>query len=89
MQSAHQAQALGLVVHDCGLTSGYLKPDRVAPRYIGLTLEQARSLAGQTGVAVRVVGQDADCADLTADEKGFDRINLYLEGGRVKTAAFF
>lgn len=88
--NAQQAQKLGMVVHDCSVTSPYLKPEDFATDYVGLTLAEAQSQAGRRGVTVRVLGEDAGCTDyMTDDDKGFTRVNLYLEAGRVKSASYF
>ncbi|MFC5002610.1 hypothetical protein ACFPIJ_32855 [Dactylosporangium cerinum] len=88
--SVLQAQKFGMVVHDCYVTSPYLEPGNFATDYVGLTLAEAQSQAGRRGVLVRVLGEDGNCGGLiNADAKGRNRVNLYLEGGRVKSASYF
>ncbi len=86
--SAHQAQRHGVVVRDCGVTTGYLAPELQAREFVGLTPDEARSLAGKRGLEVRVLGGDGSCAGRTDDLRTDSRVNLYLERGRVKTAAY-
>lgn len=88
-QSALQAQRLGVVIHDCGVTSPYI--DEPASEFVGLTLDEAQSQAAQRGMTVRVRGQDGQCTS-TGPEPAvlqLNRVNLYLEHGRVVTAARF
>jgi hypothetical protein len=86
--SAHQAQRHGLVVHDCGVTSGSFGPEFRAADYVGLTLDDATALAARRGVELRVRGRDGRCTAVPLDGKGTGRVNLYLENGRVATAAY-
>jgi hypothetical protein len=85
--SAQLAQRLGVVVHDCYVTS----PNSGlygATEFLGLTLDEALSLAAQRGMGVRVFGQDGKCtSDGITDDFRRDRVNLYLEQGRVVTAS--
>jgi hypothetical protein len=88
-ETAHQAQRHGIVVHDCGVTSGYFGREYWAPDFVGRALDDATRQAARRGYEVRVLGQDGTCAGMvTGDLRASDRVNLYLEGGRVKTAAY-
>jgi hypothetical protein len=88
--SVLQAQRLGMVVHDCGVTSPHVEPESFAADYVGLTLAEAQSQADRRGVLVRVLGEDAHCGGpFNADAKGHGRVNLYLEGGRVRSASYW
>jgi hypothetical protein len=88
-QSALQAQRLGVVIHDCGVTSPYI--DEPASEFVGLTLDEAQSQAAQRGLTVRVLGQDGHCTRTGPEPavRQLNRVNLYLEHGRVVTAARF
>lgn len=89
-QSALQAQRLGVVVHDCRVTSPYLGPESAAPEFVGLTLDEAQSLASQRKWTVRVLGQDGKCdGGPQTDDFRLDRVDLYLERGKVSSAARF
>ena len=54
----------------------------------GLTLAEAEALASREGQVVRVLGEDGDCHDRTADHRE-DRVSLYLEDGDVVRARRF
>ncbi len=58
--SAIQAQRLGVVVHDCGVTSrsSYNGPEFSATEFVGLSLDEAESRAAQHGMSIRLLGQD-------------------------------
>lgn len=55
--------------------------------YVGLSLEQATDLAAERDDVLRVLGQDGVCAEgpFTADLRS-DRVNLYLDSGKVVSA---
>jgi hypothetical protein len=73
-------------IDDCGVTSPYSPP--VATEFIGLTLDDALSLAAQRGMSVRIFGQDGQCeTDAFTGDLRSDRVNLYLEEGRVVSAS--
>jgi hypothetical protein len=85
--NALQALRLGVVVHDCRVSFPYLGPPTPAPEFVGLTLDEAQSLAAQRGMSVRVQGEDGTCVPLTGLQTlQPDRVNLYVENGRVVTA---
>lgn len=55
--------------------------------YVGLSFEKAKELAARSGHVLQVLGEDGVCAKgpFTADLRG-DRVNLYLDSGRVVSA---
>ena len=56
--------------------------------YLGKTLVDVRRLATGRGFDVRVVGQDGRCNVLT-DDLRIDRINVYVESGKVVASGAF
>jgi hypothetical protein len=87
-ESAQQAQLLGVVVHDCFVTRSSYTSENSAAEFVGLTLDEALSQAAQRRMTVRVFGQDGKCTgDVITDDYRLNRVNLYLEHGRVVTAA--
>ena len=58
-----------------------------ADDYVGLTLEAARERAAQSGSVLVVLGSDGDCPFAIPDDLRGDRVNVYLENGRVADAA--
>jgi hypothetical protein len=96
--SALQAFKLGVVVHDCGVTTAFFTPTETvaapetvsAPEFVGLTLPEAQALANERNLALRVFGQDGKCAnDPTTADRNTNRVNLYLEHGKVTSASRF
>lgn len=73
----------------CGAEGSGEWPERTVDyqAYEGLTFEQAQELAVESGDTLRVLGQDGVCAKgpFTADSRG-DRVNVYLDSGRVVSA---
>jgi len=57
-----------------------------ADGYIGLTLAQAQRLATRNQRSLREIGADGTCALISQDLRG-DRVDVYLEHGRVTWAA--
>lgn len=58
-----------------------------APAFVGLKENAARSLAKQKGLEVRLCQVGEDCI-LTMDLRR-DRVNLFLEDGRVRSARIY
>jgi hypothetical protein len=50
--------------------------------YVGKTLEEVQTMATARALTVRVVGRDGECMAVTDDMRA-DRVNVYVEGGRV------
>jgi hypothetical protein len=85
--NALQALRLGVVVHDCQVSFPYIGPTSPASEFVGLTVDEARSVAAQRGLSIRVRGEDGTCApEPTLEDLHPDRVNLYVEHGRVVTA---
>ncbi|MFP3915165.1 MAG: PASTA domain-containing protein [Actinomycetota bacterium] len=59
-----------------------------APDFVGLTEEDARDLAAERGLDVRVVGRDGECLAVTMDLRQ-DRVNLELIEDVVVGAAIY
>lgn len=53
--------------------------------YVGKTLAEAQGLAETRGDRVRVIGEDGTCLPRN-DDLRYDRVNLYLVDGRVRSA---
>lgn len=60
----------------------------LAPKYVGLTLGEAQSLARRSHLTVRVVGQDGHCPPVTADARK-DRVSVYVVHDRIRAAAVY
>lgn len=60
-------------------------PSLSAQDFVGKTLEEAEALAERQGGIVRVVGRDGNCEG-RSDDLRENRVNVYLEKGRVVAA---
>jgi hypothetical protein len=81
-------------VGSCGLEEEPQRQENVPSKrartdgYVGKTLAEAESLAASRGDHVRVIGQDGDCPGQN-DDFSFNRVNVYLEDGRVRAVEAF
>jgi hypothetical protein len=57
----------------------------VTDQFIGLSGQDAKSLAREQDLTTRVAGRDDECFALTLDYRD-NRVNLYLESGTVVAA---
>lgn len=73
---------------DACLPQAGLRDDSALEPYDGLTVSEAEAYAAGQGYVVRVLGEDGQCFDATADQRG-DRVNVVVEDGRVVRTKVF
>lgn len=73
---------------DACLAQGGMRDDPVLEPCDGLTDSEAEAHAARQGYVVRVLGEDGQCLDATADERS-DRVNVVVEDGRVVRTKVF
>lgn len=80
-------------VVDCfvsDLAEGQDPSDKARARpFLGLSADEARRLAAQEKMIIRVVAEDGHCPDMLTLDSNPDRINLELVRGAVTSAAVF
>lgn len=69
-----------------GEPCGQALPGGSESAYVGLTLAEARQRARTHGLVVRTLGIDGICHPVPAD-LSFQRVNVYIEKGRVAWAS--
>lgn len=67
---------------DACLSLGGGRGESALEPYKGESLSEARARASRDGDVLRVVGEDGECFERTSDARD-DRVNVYLEDGRV------